>query len=80
MPSAAQRAALALGRFGDDIVGLEHLDLVGREQRLGQQLQERRLQLASGNGIGTSSRFRSVTASTYSISCLKVHTSGPPIS
>ena len=45
MPSAFERAAFARGRLGHDIVALEQLDLVGRQQRLRQVLQERRLQL-----------------------------------
>ena len=36
--------------------------------------------LAIQNGIGTSGRLRSMVASTYCISSLKVITSGPPSS
>ena len=40
-----QRAALAPGFGGDDVIALEQFDLVGRDRRLRQKLSERRLEL-----------------------------------
>ena len=46
MPSPRKRAAVALGRGRHHVVGFQQLDLIGREQRRRQILQECRLQPA----------------------------------
>ena len=76
-----ERAAFALGGVRHDVVAAQQLDLVGRSSGFGMNCRNARLAAwRAANGSGTSSRRRSIVASMYSISSLKVRTSGPPSS
>ena len=75
-----QRPTLRLRVRGNHVVAFQQPDLVRRERRLRQELQEARLQAGSPKGSGTSSRRRSMVVSTNLISSPNVRTSGPPSS
>ena len=78
---ALQRAAFGLGGLRHHIVDAQQLDLVGREQRLRQELQRHRLQLGERRtATAPAAVCARWSASTNCISSLNVRTSGPPSS